>query len=712
MNRHRRWLPLAAVAGVWALALGCEEGLLHQPAPPAPAEVAISASILAAAGGEVAAFGRADRLLVRVLGDADVRLEELLAFDGAASETRVPVRVPLQRAAETVTLEVELQLGDRPLFRGSGAVELTSGRATPVEVALSAIVASVHCDGPPVELTAFGETAELAGAALFASGDTVNVPLAWSSSDPTVAQVDPSSPRTAVATALRDGTAQALCAAGGLTDQRALQVHALVRSVTVSPATATVVVGATQRFNAWLGDARGNEIPGRVVTWSSGVPGVAAVDAAGLATGVSPGTAQVVASSEGVTGQAQLTVTPPPPLVVTGAASAVGSSSAVLNGTVNPRGFASSAWFEWSAQPALTAPGVTTQQAVGNGTAPVAVSATLSGLLPNETYHFRQVAVSAGGRSDGEVRSFFTSAPPTVRSVSSQVGCTAATLHGASNPQGAATQVWFEWSSSAALAQAQSTAAQGIGSGRSEVPFSAAVPNPPLGVTYYFRGVAQNAAGTVRGQILTFHGGGAPTATTDAPVAGASSAELQGAANPNRVATQGWFDWSTSPSLATFSRTPMQALGSGAEPVAFADMVTGLQTGTTYFVRAGASNACGTSLGAIHAFTAEAQAPSARPISGAYEPDSDARLDMVAGVNANGAATRYRFEFSESADFFGDTGGGNWESEWQSLEGGSAEVIVTGSVFTQGTGGYFRVVAQNAVGTTVSAAMAVAPWEG
>ena len=96
------------------------------------------------------------------------------------------------------------------------------------------------------------------------------------------------------------------------------------------------------------------------------------------------------------------------PTVVTNAASSVAAGSATLNGTVNPNGFATTAWFQWGTSIAYGS--TTSSQSAGSGSSNVAVSANLSGLSPNTTYHYRVAANNSAGTSYGSDVSFTTSA--------------------------------------------------------------------------------------------------------------------------------------------------------------------------------------------------------------------------------------------------------------------------------------------------------------
>jgi hypothetical protein len=92
--------------------------------------------------------------------------------------------------------------------------------------------------------------------------------------------------------------------------------------VALTPADDTVRVGETAQLTAVTKDANGNTLNGRVVTWTSGSPGVATVSQTGLVTGVSDGSATVTATSESKTATAAIRVFGPcstalaPPIAV------------------------------------------------------------------------------------------------------------------------------------------------------------------------------------------------------------------------------------------------------------------------------------------------------------------------------------------------------------------------------------------------------------
>jgi hypothetical protein len=106
------------------------------------------------------------------------------------------------------------------------------------------------------------------------------------------------------------------------------------------------------------------------------------------------------------------TTLPNAPAVVTEAASSVTQTSATLNGSVNPEGGnVSSCSFEYGTTESYGS-SVACSPSPGAGEAPVLVSASVSGLATNTTYHFRIVATNSGGTSYGSDNSFTTLPPP------------------------------------------------------------------------------------------------------------------------------------------------------------------------------------------------------------------------------------------------------------------------------------------------------------
>ena len=94
-----------------------------------------------------------------------------------------------------------------------------------------------------------------------------------------------------------------------------------------------------------------------------------------------------------------------PPVVITNAAANVASSSATLNGTVDPHGLITTVYFQYGT---TTSYGSTTASQTKTGNTYQNVSANISGLIASTTYHFRIVATNSAGTTHGSDRAFTT----------------------------------------------------------------------------------------------------------------------------------------------------------------------------------------------------------------------------------------------------------------------------------------------------------------
>src|SRR5256885_5320609 len=116
------------------------------------------------------------------------------------------------------------------------------------------------------------------------NGDSVAVNVTWSAQGGTISYsglyVAGSVPGGYVVTGTASGIAgTALLAVTNVS----------VASVAMSPASATLSMGATQQLSATPKDAAGNVLTGRVITWTSSNAAIASVSATGLVTGVAAG---------------------------------------------------------------------------------------------------------------------------------------------------------------------------------------------------------------------------------------------------------------------------------------------------------------------------------------------------------------------------------------------------------------------------------------
>jgi len=591
MKAVARVTAAASLAACVLLSASCNDGLLHAPAPAQRALVTMRASVAQMSGGASDAYDRTDRVFLRFrVGDV-VRYEQELPFSPAGPQTSVRLEVPLRQLSETMNAELELRAAGRAVFRGNASPTLTAGVTTPVEFTLEPVVASVACGTGLLQLNAYGQTAQLGGAALFATGDTVrDIPVTW-----TVAQnVAVALTEAGQATALQDGDAIATCSAQGFNATRSIRVFAIVSSVQVSPALGVLVVGNTLPLTATLFDSRGNAIlTQRPLTWSSGSASVATVSATGVVTGVAAGTAKITATSGTVTGNSDLTVVLTS-TAVTNAAVNISGTGATLLGTVNPRGAATQMWFEWGTDPGLATSNTTPTRSAGSGTVDVALSEAVAGLTPGTTYYFRTVSGGVGGSSRGSIVSFVTPRLPTVTTSGVSIS-QIIVAGGTATPNGTATTAWFRYGTNATLSTFTETLHRSIGSGNSPISLQEQLIGLSPFTTYYVAAVASNVGGTALGGIVSFTTGGPPilgttTGTLLSSCARLTCGHLTSSVSSNGMPTEAWFEWSTTQSFSIYQGSAHTAIAAGSTQTIQYDAVVPL--GALWY-RAVASNALG-----------------------------------------------------------------------------------------------------------------------
>ncbi|HYW29960.1 MAG TPA: Ig-like domain-containing protein [Gemmatimonas sp.] len=125
------------------------------------------------------------------------------------------------------------------------------------------------------------------------------------------------SDNTGIATVAADGTVRGVAAGNteivvtseGRSSRVTVSITPVpVASITLSASTLDLVVGGTARVTAQLKDAAGAVLANRPVTWTSGAPGVAEVDGEGNIRAIGPGSAIIIASSEGRTATVSVNV--------------------------------------------------------------------------------------------------------------------------------------------------------------------------------------------------------------------------------------------------------------------------------------------------------------------------------------------------------------------------------------------------------------------
>lgn len=307
--------------------------------------------------------------------------------------------------------------------------------------------------------------------------------------------------------------------------------------------------------------------------------------------------------------------------VLTGPAGGVQVASAVLGGSVEPDGEDTHVWFEYGAPDG--AAGVyttaTPKQDAGSASEAEPAEATVEGLQPHATYHYRLAAENTLGVSYGTDESFTTVAvAPVLDQAPSVSGVTRSgvTVNGAVDPENSQTTFHIVYvdaaeyapGSSEPYAAGESTPSLPAGSGFGEQPVEQQVGGLKPATVYHYALIASSPAGTVTGQDATFTTGAGtpPLLSTGA----ASAVSANGAMLSATVATQGLpatygFEIGTG-STVYGPPAGLGSVGAGAGEEVVTFSLTGLQPGTTYHYRITATNVDGTSYGADESFTTPA----------------------------------------------------------------------------------------------------------
>ena len=282
---------------------------------------------------------------------------------------------------------------------------------------------------------------------------------------------------------------------------------------------------------------------------------------------------------------------PPTPPVVTTGNSTAGVTTATVNGTVNPSGGPASYHFEYG--PDTSYGSSTPTQTLPSGTSAVPVSANLSGLSPNSTYHYKLVADNGGTPVSGGDQSLTTNPPPApvlTTSAPSPLGSTTATLKGTVNPSGFPASYHFEYGPDSSYGT--STPTQTLPAGSSPVAVSAAVNGLSASSTYHFKLVADNGGGPVSSgdaQFTTNAPPPPPVVTTGGTSnVGASGVTVAGTVNPSGLPASYHFEYGTDTSYG--KSTPTQSLSAGNTAVGVTAQLSGLLANTTYHYKLVADN--------------------------------------------------------------------------------------------------------------------------
>jgi phosphodiesterase/alkaline phosphatase D-like protein len=387
------------------------------------------------------------------------------------------------------------------------------------------------------------------------------------------------------------------------------------------------------------------------------------------------------------------------PDVTTGDATGVGHTGATLTGEVAPDpaggGDVTECHFEIGTDTSYGT-NVPCQQATPYSSS-AAVSADVSGLSMETTYHYRLVATNSVDSNPGADRTF---TPRAVIGLSTdeatEVTPDSVRLNGSFDPNSEDTHYYFEWGNDTSYGNT-TAAPPGVdgGSTPGTKSVSADIGGLSSFTKYHYRIVAHNAVGTSYGEDRTVVTAAPEPPTiqeTTATEVGDAGATLSTIVNPGFGQTTYGFEYGTT-SVSEFELPASAQLGPDDTDHPFSVALSGLKPGTTYRYRVFATSFGGTSHSPELSFTTLAT-----PTIGfdGVSEVTHTTAHLSAQLNPNRSSTTYRFEYGPTTDY----GSSTRESTPIGADGISHGASAQLSGLKPGTTYHFRVVATNGVGKT------------
>ncbi len=401
------------------------------------------------------------------------------------------------------------------------------------------------------------------------------------------------------------------------TSQVTVSVPTVTTANITGPTSSSVTYGGTVTSDG------GATVTARGVCWGStanpAISGSHTLDGSGTGsytgslTGLTPGTTYHVrafaTNSSGTGYGSDVTFTTSqvitPPAVATSAVTSVTSTSAAAGGNVTSAGGGTIT--ERGVCWALTANPTISGSHVQNGSGTGIYTCSLTGLTAGTTYHVRAYATNSSGTGYGSDLTFTTTqgiTPPTVAtSAATSITSTSAAAGGNVTSDGGATVTarGVCWALTANPTISGSHVQNGSGTGI----YTCSLTGLTAGTTYHVRAYATNSSGTGYGSDVTFTttqvmtppsvATSAVTSITSTSAVGGGNVTSDGGAT---VTARG-VCWALTANPTISGSHVQNGSGTGS----YTCSLTGLTPGTTYHVRAYATNSSGTGYGSDVTFT-------------------------------------------------------------------------------------------------------------
>ncbi len=360
------------------------------------------------------------------------------------------------------------------------------------------------------------------------------------------------------------------------------------------------------------------------------------------------------------------------PEASTDSATSTGASTAIVDGTVNPVGQATTYQVQYDVQSSdfcqgnSTTPAHTTPaQSLGaTDDNPHNVSVDLTGLTGGQSYCAQVTATNGSGTGFGGEQDFISGAPSASTDGVQSTGASTATVTGTVNPVGQATTylVQYDLQNSDFCKHitdtpAHATAPQSLNAtDQSFHQVSVDLTGLTGGQSYCVQLTATNPSGTSPGGRIGFTEGVPRAGTFNAQSTGASTATVTGVVDPGGQDTsyQVQYDLASSTfcqgnSGTPAHTTPSQNLGATDNTTHTVSVdLTGLTAGQSYCAQLTATNPSGTAQGGLVSFTAGAPAVSTDDA----EPTGASTATVTGQVNPDGQSTTYQVQYDLASSTF------------------------------------------------------------
>jgi len=368
-------------------------------------------------------------------------------------------------------------------------------------------------------------------------------------------------------------------------------------------------------------------------------------------------------------------VDPAYPFVNTNGSSNETPTSATLKGSYRPNKLTvNESYFEYGPSPSYG----TTSKAFGDCKVYASgevcdVSAQVTNLIPQQTYHFRLVVKywSAVNKkwelSMGEDRTFSTHYPPTATTgAATGVSSTSAVLHGIANPNGNKTYAYFEYTVQCFMnCPPPHAAGQDVGSVNNPVAISSKVTGLTPGKKYNYRLRAKNQGGESSGEYKNFFTPSKPIVETiSATDIGTRDATLNGRVTPAGLDTMYYFEYGETTGYGI--KKSQAYAGKGVDIVSVSlPLPNYFNPGKTYHFRIVASNTLGASYGTDKTFTTQKLLPPSAVTGNATSVTiSTATLNGMMNPHNDLAMWHFEYRKANAAWKKTDNVGASVEHDW------------------------------------------------